>query len=186
MPRLVVLASGGGSNCQALIDAAAAGRLDADVVGVITNNADAGVRDRARRAGIPDVVSGLDGLAEAVDEFQPDLLVLAGWMRLLSDEFCARFRIVNLHPALPGELPGLHAIERAFAQWEAGERAESGVMVHWVPDAGVDDGPVIATSTVPFEPSDTLATFEARVHETEHDLIVRAVTLALSELGAEV
>jgi folate-dependent phosphoribosylglycinamide formyltransferase PurN len=100
--------------------------------------------------------------------------VLAGWMRLLSAVFLDRHpgRVVNLHPALPGELPGLHAIERAFDEARAGRRDHTGVMVHLVPDEGVDDGPVLATATVPIEPADTLATLEARVHRTEHVLLV--------------
>jgi phosphoribosylglycinamide formyltransferase-1 len=184
--RVVILASGDGSNCQALIDATAESRLHAEIVGVVTNVADAGVRLRAQKAGIPDVVTTMTGLVAAIDRFRPDLVVLAGWMRLLDDAFCARYKIVNLHPALPGELPGLHAIERAFQQWEAGERDHSGVMVHWVPDAGIDDGPVVATTAVSFVEDDTIASFAARMHEAEHELIVRAVAMALTDEGASV
>ncbi len=81
-------------------------------------------------------------------------------------------RVVNLHPARPGELPGTHAIERAWHEALAGERTETGVMVHLVPDEGVDDGPVLATATVAIRPDDTLETLTERVHATEHRLLV--------------
>lgn len=189
--RLVVLASGGGTNCQALIDACHDRHLEAQVVAVITNNADAGVIARAEQAGINiDVVTHRgrtaddrraddERLIETIATYEPDLVVLAGWMRILGAEVGARFRIINLHPALPGELAGTRAIERAFDEWRAGHRASSGVMVHWVPDEGVDVGPVIATVEVPFVAGDSLESFEARMHEAEHRLIVRATALVL-------
>ena len=182
--RLVVLASGGGSNLQAIVDACAAGRLDAVVGALVTNVAGAGCVERARGAGIGVVVlPPLAGearraydarLADAVAPFAPDWVVLAGWMRLLSTAFLAHHpgRVVNLHPALPGELPGLHAIARAHAEAVAGDRTATGVMVHLVPDEGVDDGPVLATATVPIAAHDTLADLEARVHAVEHELLV--------------
>lgn len=186
--RLVVLASGGGSNLQAILDACASGRLPAEVVAVVTNVPGAGCLDRAARAGVATVVlpvakgeprRGYDArLVEAVAPFDTDWVVLAGWMRLLSSAFLDRHpgRVVNLHPALPGELPGLHAIERAYDEARAGRRINTGVMVHLVPDEGVDDGPVLATATVPIHPNDTLDELTERVHRTEHELLV--VTLA--------
>ena len=81
-------------------------------------------------------------------------------------------RVVNLHPALPGELPGTHAIERAWHEALAGERTATGVMVHLVPDEGVDDGPVLGTTTVPIRPDDTLESLTARVHAAEHELLI--------------
>jgi phosphoribosylglycinamide formyltransferase 1 len=182
--RLVVLASGGGSNLQAIVDACAQGRLAAHVAAVVTNAPGAGCVARAERAGIPavelppnqgEVRRDYDArLADAVAPHAPDWVVLAGWMRLLSSAFLDRHpgRVVNLHPALPGELPGMHAIERAFDEAHAGTRTATGVMVHLVPDEGVDDGPVLATATVPIHPADTLAELEARVHRTEHQLLV--------------
>ena len=88
--------------------------------------------------------------------------------------FLGRFpdRVVNLHPALPGELPGTHAIERAWHEALAGERTRTGVMVHLVPDEGVDSGPVLATAAVPIQPDDTLESLTARIHATEHRLLV--------------
>jgi len=189
--RIVVLASGGGTNCQALIDACATDTLDARVVAVVTNKADAGVVDRARLAGIPcEVVvhRGQDPeqrrradreLIEVVARHAPDLVVLAGWMRILGAEVGAAFPMINLHPAKPGEFPGIRAIERAHEAWLAGEITESGVMVHWVPDEGVDVGPVILTEPVPFEAGDTIESFASRMHAVEHRLIVAASARAL-------
>ena len=106
--------------------------------------------------------------------FGPDFVVLAGWMRILTMNFLGWFpdRVVNLHPALPGELPGIHAIERAWHEALAGERTRTGVMVHLVPSESVDDGPVLATADVPILPDDTLDSLTARVHHTEHELLV--------------
>ncbi|MFN3254103.1 MAG: phosphoribosylglycinamide formyltransferase [Ilumatobacter sp.] len=186
--RLVVLVSGSGSNLQAILDATATGALHGDVVAVVSNRTDAYGLDRARRAGVDTVeIERSDGearhdyderLAHAVAGYDPDWVILAGWMRLLTMTFLARFpdRVVNLHPALPGDLPGTHAIERAWEEACAGHRTESGVMVHLVPDEGVDDGPVLATSRVPIDTSGTLEAFEARMHATEHRLLVDTLT----------
>ena len=108
--------------------------------------------------------------------------MLAGWMRILGADVGAAFPIINLHPALPGAFSGTRAIGRAFEAWQAGEITETGVMVHWVPDAGVDDGPVIATETVSFEPGDSLEAFACRMHQAEHRLIVAATREALVNL----
>jgi formyltetrahydrofolate-dependent phosphoribosylglycinamide formyltransferase len=191
--RLVVLASGSGTNCEAVMAACASGKLPAAVVGVITNNADAGVIARAERFGVavtvvehrgrdPEVRRRADArLIEVLDGLAPDLVVLAGWMRILSAEVGARFPIINLHPALPGEFPGVRAIERAFAAWQADEIERSGVMVHWVPDEGVDVGPVVRSETVPFVSGDTLQVFADRVHQTEHRVLVDAIRDVLSQ-----
>lgn len=193
--RLVILASGNGTNAQALIDACAAGQLDAQVAAVVTNNADAGVVARAQAAGVPHHVVEHQGrepeqraeadlrLIKVINSCEPTLVVLAGWMRILGAEVGAAFPIINLHPAKPGEFAGTQAIERAFAAWSQGEISESGVMVHWVPDEGVDVGPVIATESVPFRQNDTLADFAGRMHDVEHLLIVRAVGLALATIN---
>ena len=192
--RIVVLASGTGTNCQAIIDACAAGTIDAHVVAVVTNNADAGVLARADAANIasyvvehkgkdPEVRQAADaGLIQLVLGLQPDLVVLAGWMRILGAEVGAALPIINLHPALPGTFPGIRAIERSFEAWTNGEITESGVMVHWVPDAGVDLGPAIVTRSVPFIDGDTLETFAARMRACEHELVVEGCNLALAEL----
>ena len=182
--RLVVLASGNGSNLQALVDAAARGVLPAEVVAVVSDQPGAGALTRAGAAGIPACHVGRhDGearadydarLADVVAGFGPDFVVLAGWMRVLTMSFLGWFpnRVVNLHPALPGELPGTRAIERAWQEALAGERTTTGVMVHLVPDEGVDDGPVLAALPVPIHPDDTLDSLSARVHRAEHELLV--------------
>jgi phosphoribosylglycinamide formyltransferase-1 len=113
-------------------------------------------------------------LADLVAGFAPDFVVLAGWMRILTNTFLDRFanRVINLHPALPGELPGTHAIERAWHEAMAGERTRTGVMVHRVPDEGIDDGPVLASVEVAIELDDTLETLTARLHAAEHRLLI--------------
>lgn len=192
MARIVVLASGSGTNCQALLDACFSGELDASVVAIITNNPDAGVLARAAAADVPAVVVDHRGrdpelrraaderLIEAISAHTPDLVVLAGWMRILGAEVGAAFPVMNLHPAKPGEFPGVGAIKRAFDAYVSGEIDESGVMVHWVPDDGVDVGPVIVTDTVAFESDDTIEAFEDRMHAAEHRLIVEGARRALA------
>lgn len=191
LKKLAVLASGRGSNLQAILDACADGRLPAEVVGVVSNHAQAGALDKALRAGVPAIVlekfsprEQYDGvLADKVAQLNPDLVVLAGWMRILSMNFLARFpgKVLNLHPALPGMFPGTRAIERAFSAYQAGEIAESGCMVHWVPDEGVDVGPVIRQQVVPILPSDDLPTFGLRMHAAEHALLVEALLQLCTE-----
>jgi formyltetrahydrofolate-dependent phosphoribosylglycinamide formyltransferase len=191
--RLVVMVSGNGSNLQAILDACADGSLPARVVAVVSNHADVFALQRADAAGVPAVHVGVHAgearaeydarLADVVAGFGPDYVVLAGWMRLLTTSFLGWFpgRVVNLHPALPGELPGTHAIERAYAEFQRGERSSTGVMVHLVPDEGVDDGPVLATATVSIEPADALADLEDRVHAVEHRLLVATLAQLCSK-----
>lgn len=182
--RLVVLISGNGSNLQAILDACASGELPASVVTVISNKPDAYGLTRARHAGVEAIhFAKLENesrraydarLGNYVTTKLPDYIVLAGWMRILSSEFLACFsnRVINLHPALPGMFAGTHAIERAFDAYQRGEVEHTGVMVHLVPDEGVDNGPVLATEIVPIYPEDTLELLERRVHEVEHHLLV--------------
>ena len=185
--RLVVLISGFGSNLQAILDACQRGDLPAQVAAVISNQADAYGLERARQAGVP----ALDfpktraqerrqydaALAEQVAAWQPDWVVLAGWMSILSAPFldCFPNRVVNLHPALPGAFPGTHAIQRAYEAYQQGQIMHTGVMVHLVPDEGVDSGPVLAQETVPILPDDSLEALEMRVHAIEHCLLVAAL-----------
>ncbi|MCE9622847.1 MAG: phosphoribosylglycinamide formyltransferase [Actinomycetia bacterium] len=182
--RLVVLVSGNGSNLQAVLDGCASGELRAQVVAVISDKPDAFGLERARRAGIPAVAQPKlatqdraaydSALAAQVATFKPDWIVLAGWMRLLSAKLLDRFpgQVINLHPALPEMFPGTHAIERALDAYQRGEIACTGVMVHLVPDEGVDCGPVLAQQVVAIEPNDSLETLAARIHATEHNLLV--------------
>ena len=191
MKRLVVLASGSGSNLQAIIDACESGNLSAKVVAVISDQQDAFALERARvhqiltehhpwkpyrEAGRTRQAYDID-LTGLVSAYQPDYVVLAGWMRLLSMSFLEHFtmRVINLHPALPGTFPGTHAIERAFEAFHRGEITHTGVMVHFVPDEGVDDGPVIAQEIIPIQGTDTFEELEERVHEVEHRLLLEAL-----------
>ncbi|MGH2544914.1 MAG: phosphoribosylglycinamide formyltransferase [Ardenticatenaceae bacterium] len=189
--RLAVLLSGFGSNCQAILDAIASSTLPAKVVVVASNRRDAYGLQRAEAAGIPAIYHPLKpyreagrsreeydaDLAQALLPYQPDWVVLVGWMHVLSDAFLRHFpdRVINLHPALPGRFPGTDAIGSAFEAYQRGEIAATGVMVHLVPDERVDEGPVLATTPVPILPDDTLETLEARIHATEHDLLVSAL-----------
>jgi phosphoribosylglycinamide formyltransferase-1 len=185
--KLVVLISGHGSNLQAILDACASGELNAQVVAVISNKSNAFGLERARRSNIPAIARpklkeqdrrAYDAeLAELAASFQPDWIVLAGWMRVLSAAFLDRFpqRVINLHPALPGAFPGTHATERAFEAYQRGEIDRTGVMVHLVPDEGVDTGPVLAQAAVLIQPTDTLESLEARIHQTEHRLLIETL-----------
>lgn len=191
MSRLVVLLSGNGTNLQAMLTACASGALPASVVAVISNKADAYGLMRARQAGVPALaLPPLAGesrpeydsrLAVLVAAQQPEYVVLAGWMRLLTSNFLSKFpnRVVNLHPALPGTFPGTHAIERAYAAFQRGEVGHTGVMVHFVPDEGVDNGPVLAAEKVAIFADDTLESLETRVHAVEHQLLVAVLARLL-------
>ncbi len=200
MKRLAVLISGYGSNLQAIIDAIAAGRLpDTCVAVVVSNRRDAYGLERARAHGIPTIYHPLlpyrkagrareeydADLATGLDAYRPDLIVQAGWMHILSNAFLQRYpRVLNIHPALPGAFPGTHSIERAWEAYQRGEIAETGVMVHWVPDERVDEGPVLLSERVPILFTDTVEALEERVHALEHDLYPRAIALAL-EIAAD-
>jgi formyltetrahydrofolate-dependent phosphoribosylglycinamide formyltransferase len=185
--RLVVLISGHGSNLQAMLDACASHELNAQVVAVISDKGDAFGLERARRSGVPAMARPKPKsqqrreydaeLADLTAAYQPDWIVLAGWMRVLSSAFLDRFpnRVINLHPALPGTFPGTHAIERAYQAYHHGQIEHTGVMVHLVPDEGVDCGPVLAQQIVPIQPGDTLESLEARIHVVEHRLLVETL-----------
>ncbi len=198
LSRLVVLVSGNGTNLQAILDACADGTLSAQVVAVFSNKPEAYGLERARRAGVPAIAfSTREGesrqeydrrLADSVAVYAPDYVILAGWMRILTTNFLLRFpnRVLNLHPALPGAFPGTHAIERAYAAWRRGEIDRSGVMVHLVPDEGVDTGPVLGVEEILFQDGELLEAFEARLHEVEHRLLVKTIKNLLNTKVHEV
>jgi len=191
--NLVVMISGGGTNLQAILDACREGTLRAQVTAVVSNKSDAFGLERARLAGVPAVARPRpkeqdrreydSELADLVASYRPDWVILAGWMRLLSSNFLKRFpgRVMNLHPALPGAFPGTHAIERAFESFRRGEIRNTGVMIHLVPDEGVDCGPVLVQEAVPILPDDTLETLEVRIHSVEHRLLIAAIQKAIRE-----
>ena len=207
-PSLVVLISGSGTNLQALIDATGDGfglpascaeherlYIQPTIVGVVSNRRDASGLVRANRAAHPSRIflpppgqtreDHDRRLRDAVDSFKPDWVVLAGYMRVLSMEFLGAYpgKVINLHPALPGELPGTDAIGRAFAEWKLGIRTRSGAMVHLVPDEAVDAGPVLGTVEVPFRDGDTLEVFSIRMHIAERSLLVSVVANLVSASG---
>ena len=174
--RFAVLASGSGTNLQALIDA-----YSREIAVVAGDRADAYAFERARRAGIP--VEHVDPalfedreeydaeLAGRISAYGVDLVVGAGYLRLLSGEFIARFPdLINVHPSLLPEFKGLRAVERAL---DSGA-AQTGVTVHYVTEE-VDSGPVISQEKVPIREDDTAETLLARLHPVEHRLLVEAV-----------
>ena len=194
--RLVVLATGSGSNLQTILDACADGTLEAEVVLVVVNRRTAYAAERAADAGVPSVYRPMGPFREAVPDdprrarerydaalaaeiadVRPDLIVQAGWMHLFTSAFLDRFpgMVVNLHPALPGAFPGAHAIDDAWAAHETDGLDHTGVMVHLVPDEGVDNRPVLASQRVPITADDTRETLEARLHEVEHELFVATI-----------
>ena len=194
VPKIVVMVSGSGSNLQAIMDAVESGEITAVISLVVSNRKDAYGLVRAQAANIPTLYFPLkpyrdagksreqyDGdLAAEIQEVEPDLIVLAGWMHILSPAFLRQFDrcVINLHPALPGQFDGTHAIERAFAAYQRGEIEHSGCMVHLaIPE--VDAGSVVAQRIVLILPADLLADFETRMHEAEHALIVDAVKIML-------
>jgi phosphoribosylglycinamide formyltransferase-1 len=176
--RLVVLASGEGTTLQALLEAAAAPAYGAEVVAVGSDRPGARALERAALAGVPGFAVPLVGdraawdaeLGDAVAAYAPDLVVCAGFMRILAPSFLARFRVTNTHPALLPSFPGAHAVRDALAY---GVKV-SGVTVHLV-DEGVDTGPVVAQAAVPVLPGDTEETLRQRIQGVEQPLYVEAV-----------
>ncbi|MGD9695563.1 MAG: phosphoribosylglycinamide formyltransferase [Thermoleophilia bacterium] len=181
--RIAVLVSGSGSNLQSLIDTVHAPGGPIEIVLVVSSKEGVPALERARRAGIPTAVVALAGreraerdaeLADVVEAARPDLVVLAGWMSIVTGTFIDRFpdRLVNLHPSLLPSFPGLHAIEQAL-EW--GVRL-TGVTVHYVEEL-VDGGPPILQEAVPVMYGDTAETLTERIREVEHRLVPQAVRL---------
>jgi phosphoribosylglycinamide formyltransferase-1 len=180
--RLVVLISGKGSNLVAIADAIDAGRCDAAIELVVSDRASADGLELARARGIastvlspreyPDRAAWDAALVEEVARAKPDLIVSAGFMRVLGAAFLARFsrRIINLHPALLPLFPGTHGPAEALA---AGVRL-SGCSVHIV-DAGVDTGPIIAQAAVPVLPDDDVSRLNERIQRAERVLLPRVI-----------
>ena len=175
--RLVVLISGSGSNLKAILDATSAPHFGAEVVAVISNRPHAPGLQFARERGIP--AQALDhtnfptreafdtALLECVDRFQPDTVVLAGFMRILTVTFVAHFKgkLLNIHPSLLPKFPGLHTHQRAL---DAGE-TEHGCSIHFVTEE-LDGGPLIARAVVPVLPDDNPPQLAGRVQAAEHQL----------------
>lgn len=193
--RLGVLGSGKGSNFVAIADACAAGRIPAEVALVLSDVADAGILAHATQRGIParylapgKFRTKLDDEAErayvtALREAQVDLIVLAGFMRVLKGEFLRAFegRIVNIHPSLLPSFPGLDAWKQAL---DHGVKV-TGCTVHFV-DAGVDSGAILGQQAVPVLDDDTPAALHQRIHAAEHELYPKCVAaLARGEIAVQ-
>jgi phosphoribosylglycinamide formyltransferase-1 len=182
---IVVLASGQGSLAQAIFDAVQSGELSTQILEVISDKQDAQVLQRAADAGIPTFVHPMQKdrlqwdaqLIEHLDALAPDLVVSAGFMRILSPYFVSRFKMINTHPALLPLFPGAHSVRDAIA---AGVSV-TGASVHWV-DAGMDTGDVIAQVQVSVLPSDDESTLHERIKIAERGLIVATLKELLPTL----
>jgi phosphoribosylglycinamide formyltransferase-1 len=182
--RLVVLASGSGTNLQAILDQLHGGDEGIEVAGVGSDKAGAGALDRARGVGVETAVfpgSEYDNrdardraLGDWIEGLEPDLVVLAGYMQLLSPEFVSRFanRIINVHPALLPAFPGIDAVQQAI---DHGSKV-TGVTVHFV-DEGMDSGPIILQRAVPVASSRDWTETEKAIHATEHALLPETIRM---------
>ena len=189
--RLGVLASGGGSNLQAILDACAAGRIPAQVAVVIANVAGAQALSRAQAAGVPAVLlphsefasrEAYDAaLIAALRKHDVELVCLAGFMRLVTPVLLGAFpgRILNIHPSLLPSFPGMHAVRQALA---AGVRV-AGCTVHVV-DEGTDSGPIVIQAAVPVLEGDSEESLAARILKEEHRIYPRAIQLMASGRAA--
>ena len=189
--RLAVLGSGSGSNCQSIFNAIDDGRLDAEVVLVLSDHKDAFILERARRRGVPAEYMDcgdfknkfpLELQAEIAAKLQAlrvDLVCLAGFMRFVKQPLLQAFpnRILNIHPALLPNFPGVEAWKQAL---EAGV-SQTGCTVHYV-DAGMDSGEIIMQAFVPVLPGDTPESLHARIQVQEHILYPAAILSALSRV----
>ena len=179
---IVILISGRGSNLQSIIDAVAGDKLAVDIRAVISNRPDADGLQRATQAGIhtevidhthyPDRAAFDQALLDCIERFQPGLVVLAGFMRILTAGFVNHYRgrMLNIHPSLLPAFPGMDTHRRAL---EAGCK-QHGASIHFVTEA-VDGGPVVLQAQVPVQQQDTVATLAARVLEQEHQLYPLAI-----------
>ncbi len=186
--RLGVMASGSGSNFEAIAQAIAAGNLNASIEVVIYNNPGAKVVDRAARLDVP--VQLLDhrcfeqreafdeAIAQSLQSYQVEWVIMAGWMRRVSQRLISAFpnRILNIHPSLLPSFPGVRAVEQALA---AGVKI-AGCTVHYV-ELVVDSGPIIMQAAVPVLPEDTAATLQARIQQQEHLIFPQAIALAAQQ-----
>ncbi|BFZ64816.1 Bifunctional purine biosynthetic protein ADE5,7 [Saitoella coloradoensis] len=198
-PSIVVLISGSGSNLQALMDNQSS---DYKIIHVISNKKAAYGLERAAKASIPTSVHNIvpykkkhpedaaaaradfdRELAEKIKELNPDLVVCAGWMHILSSECLRPLReadipLINLHPALPGAFDGAHAIDRAYDAFQKGEISRTGCMIHWVIEE-VDRGEPLLIKEIEMKEEESLEDLENRIHSVEHVAIVEGTKLAL-------
>jgi phosphoribosylglycinamide formyltransferase-1 len=181
---MAIFASGRGSNAEALYDAIKAGKINAEIVVLVSDIPDAPVLEKAEKWNIPAIIADRkqfsskeefeDFILDQIKPYQPDLIALAGFMRLLSGRFISHYenRIINIHTALLPSFKGLHAQRQAV---EAGVKV-AGCTVHFV-EADMDAGPIIAQTVVPVMEDDTADTLAARILTVEHPTFVKAVAL---------
>lgn len=181
-PGIVVLISGGGSNLQAIIDAVACGEINADIRAVISNKANAFGLERAKQATISTHCIDHNrfscretfdaALASCIDQYNPDLVILAGFMRILTSDFTSHYlgKMINIHPSLLPKYQGLHTHQRAIDAQDT----QAGVTVHFV-TAQLDGGPNIIQAHVPIESQDTAKTLAQKVLVKEHIIFPRAI-----------
>jgi phosphoribosylglycinamide formyltransferase 1 len=179
--RIAVLVSGSGTNLQALLDHP---DLGGDIVLVLSDRPGVQALSRAAEAGVPTAVVAFGdyddrgawdaALAERIADAEPDLVVLAGFMRILAPDLVARWPMINTHPALLPAFPGAHAVRDALAH---GVKV-TGATVHWVVEE-VDAGPIIAQEAVTIAPDDTQETLHERIKTVEHRLLCEAVRMCL-------
>ncbi len=184
MLKIAVLASGNGSNLQAIIDAIESGLLKAEIACVVSDKSQAFALERARKHNLPDYCvppksyqdrgTHEKAICDIFEKHDVQLVVLAGYMRILTPDFIKAYhnKIVNIHPALLPSFPGAHGIRDAY---EYGVKV-TGVTVHFV-DEGVDSGPIIAQVPVVIEENDSMEILEAKIHAEEHKLYIRALQL---------
>ncbi|EAR59743.1 phosphoribosylglycinamide formyltransferase [Neptuniibacter caesariensis] len=180
--RIVVLISGSGSNLQAVMDAIDAGQINGRIEAVLSNKAEAFGLERATKAGIPALIlkhtdfesreSFDQAMIEKIDQHKPDLIVLAGFMRILSAEFVRHYqgRMFNIHPSLLPKYKGLHTHQRAI---EAGD-SEHGCTVHFVTEE-LDGGPLAVQGKVSIDGDDNAESLQQKVHKVEHQIYPLAV-----------
>ena len=176
------MGSGNGSNFQAIVEYIRERNLAVRVVAMITDNPRAHIIERARNLGVDATTLDYRGignkalynqmLLETLTRLEPDLVALAGYMRIVPPEIVRAFsgRMINIHPALLPSFPGLDAIKQA---WDHGVKV-TGVTVHYI-DERVDTGPIIDQAPVIVEPADTLETLEEKIHRLEHELYPRVI-----------
>ena len=184
-PRLAILASGKGSNMEAIATAIDQGKLQAELKVVIYNNPDAGVVERAKQYNLPTVLlnhrefetrEALDtAIIKTVKGFHADWVIMAGWMRRVTQVLIDAFphRILNIHPSLLPSFPGIKAVEQALA---AGVKV-AGCTVHYV-ELQVDSGPIIMQAAVPIQAGDTPTSLQARIQVQEHRIYPAAIAIA--------
>ncbi|MDT2595911.1 phosphoribosylglycinamide formyltransferase [Enterococcus dongliensis] len=186
--RIAILASGNGSNFEAIAQAVKEKKIAAEIVLLFSDHRDAYVLKRGEKFAIscesfelkefPNKKKYETALLELLNQYRVDLVVLAGYMRIIGKELLAAYpkRIINIHPALLPDFPGLHGIKDAY---EAGV-SETGVTIHYV-DSGVDTGPIIAQKKVSIEKNDHLADLETKIHQLEHQLYPEILAKIVNE-----